>query len=107
MVVEVPPFRPPDAALSTPIGPDIRPQSNSRDPNPTAQAKRAQKRAPAGSHPIELSKIYRLTPNNLESYFKAWETKWKRNKKDINNPKIPLSYVEKTGQLVYPITAKR
>lgn len=55
---------------------------------------------------IELSKIYRLTPTQLEAFFTTWEAKWHRDKKDINNPKIPLSYVEKNGQLVYPVTTK-
>lgn len=55
---------------------------------------------------IELSKIYRLTPDQLETYFKKWETKWKKEKKDINNPKIPLTFVEEHGQLVYPAPAK-
>jgi transcriptional regulator with XRE-family HTH domain len=55
---------------------------------------------------IELSKIYRLTPTQLESFFTTWEKKWKKDKKDINNPKIPLAFVEKNGQLVYPVATK-
>jgi transcriptional regulator with XRE-family HTH domain len=55
---------------------------------------------------IELSKIYRLTPAQLESFFAAWETKWKKDKKDINNPKIPLAFVEQHGTLVYPLAKK-
>jgi transcriptional regulator with XRE-family HTH domain len=51
---------------------------------------------------IELVRIYRLTPAQLESYFGAWQTKWNETKRDINNPKIPLSFVEKNGLLVYP-----
>lgn len=55
---------------------------------------------------IELAKIYRLTPSQLEPFFEAWETKWKKDKKDINNPKIPLSFVVQNGTLVYPSTAE-
>lgn len=55
---------------------------------------------------IELSKIYRLTPSQLKPFFSAWEKKWKKDKKDINNPKIPLSFVEGNGTLVYPLTTK-
>ncbi|MBN9119530.1 MAG: restriction endonuclease [Planctomycetes bacterium] len=55
---------------------------------------------------IELSKIYRLTPAQLESFFTVWETKWKKDKKDINNPKIPLTFVEQNGHLVYPVATK-
>ncbi|MCI0700586.1 MAG: helix-turn-helix domain-containing protein [Planctomycetia bacterium] len=55
---------------------------------------------------IELSKIYRLTPSQLESFFKGWEKKWKKDKKDINNPKIPLSFVEQHGELIYPLPKK-
>jgi transcriptional regulator with XRE-family HTH domain len=52
---------------------------------------------------IELTNIYRMNPAQLEPFFTKWETKWKSDKKDINNPKIPLSFVEKNGQLVYPL----
>ena len=51
---------------------------------------------------IEILEIYRLTPKNLEYYYKKWETKWHRDGgKDINNPKIPLKYVRAEGQLLY------
>jgi hypothetical protein len=51
---------------------------------------------------IELKRIYLLKPADMEPYYKKWETKWKADgDKDINNPKIPLSYVEKVGKLVY------
>ncbi len=56
---------------------------------------------------IELSKIYRLTPAQLEQFFKAWEIKWNKDKKDINNPKIPLAFVAQHGQLVYPVAATK
>lgn len=51
---------------------------------------------------IELLEIYRLTPKSLEFYYKKWENKWKSDGgKDINNPKIPLKYVRKNGELIY------
>ena len=52
---------------------------------------------------IELQAIYRLTPRNLERYYSKWETKWHDDGgKDINNPKVPLKFVEDVGELVYP-----
>jgi transcriptional regulator with XRE-family HTH domain len=51
---------------------------------------------------IELIRIYRMAPAQLEPFFTKWEKKWRAKKKDLNNPKVPLSFVEKHGQLVYP-----
>lgn len=51
---------------------------------------------------IEIQAIYRLTPTVLEPFYKKWETKWRADGgKDINNPKVPLSYVVKNGELLY------
>ncbi len=50
---------------------------------------------------IELVAIYRLDPHQLEPFFKTWEAKWNKTKKDINNPKIPLAFVEQHGTEVY------
>ncbi len=51
---------------------------------------------------IKLLAIYRLTPEDLEPYYTRWGTKWhNEGGKDINNPKIPLRYVEEHGELVY------
>jgi hypothetical protein len=51
---------------------------------------------------IVIDSIYRLTPKDLESYFKGWEDKWRNNGgKDINNPKIPVKFVKENGKLVY------
>ena len=51
---------------------------------------------------IELKEIYRLEPVALEPFYEKWEEKWHRDgNKDINNPKIPLTYVSKHGQLLY------
>jgi hypothetical protein len=52
---------------------------------------------------IELKNIYRLKPEAMEPFYKRWETKWYADGgKDINNPKIPLTYVQKYGELLYP-----
>lgn len=51
---------------------------------------------------IELQAIYRLTPDDLEPYFEAWERTWnERGGKDLNNPKIPLKFVIARGELYY------
>jgi hypothetical protein len=51
---------------------------------------------------IELKEIYKLTPAQLEPYFKKWAKKWVADgNKDINNPKIPLKFVRDTGQRVF------
>ncbi|WP_152269644.1 helix-turn-helix domain-containing protein [Agriterribacter humi] len=51
---------------------------------------------------IELIEIFELTPEQLEPYYLGWEAKWKVSG-DINNPKIPLSYVRKVGKLLFRI----
>lgn len=51
---------------------------------------------------IELQRIYLLTPKQMEPFFGTWEAKWhKDGGKDINNPKVPLTFVEKVGDLIY------
>ena len=51
---------------------------------------------------IELISIYLMTPDDMEPYYAMWETKWKDDGgRDINNPKIPLSYVVETGKLLW------
>lgn len=50
---------------------------------------------------IELVAIYKLTPEDIEPYYAKWTKKWKKSKKDINNPKIPLRYVQEHGKLIY------
>lgn len=50
---------------------------------------------------IELKAIYRLTAADLEPYFRKWEKKWKKSKKDINNPKIPVRFVMEHGDKLY------
>jgi hypothetical protein len=53
---------------------------------------------------IELDRIYAMPPAALEEYFTKWERKWHDDGgKDINNPKIPVDFVERNGTLVYPV----
>lgn len=51
---------------------------------------------------IELKRIYKMTPRKLEPYFEKWETKWHADGgKDINNPKIPIKFVEEHGTRIH------
>lgn len=51
---------------------------------------------------IELKAIYLLKPADMEPFYQKWETKWHADGgKDINNPKIPLTYVIEVGQKIY------
>jgi hypothetical protein len=51
---------------------------------------------------IELKGIHRLRPRDLEPFYAKWEAKWHEDGgKDINNPKIPLTWVEEVGELLY------
>jgi transcriptional regulator with XRE-family HTH domain len=52
---------------------------------------------------IELVEIYQLTPGELEEdYFSKWEKKWHESgNKDLNNPKIPVTFVRKKGECMY------
>lgn len=50
---------------------------------------------------IEMRRAYAVSADQLEPFFAAWEAKWLRTQKDINNPKIPLSFVIEVGELVY------
>lgn len=51
---------------------------------------------------INLLSIYQLTPADLEFYYDRWERKWNDSGgKDINNPKISLTYVRENGSLLY------
>jgi hypothetical protein len=52
---------------------------------------------------IELKKIYVMPAAAAEPFFAKWERKWHDDGgKDINNPKIPLDFVERNGTLFYP-----
>ncbi len=51
---------------------------------------------------ITLQTVYLLHPSELEPYFTKWELKWHADgKKDINNPKIPITYIIEHGQMVH------
>lgn len=51
---------------------------------------------------IDLIAVYQLTPADLEPYYKRWEEKWhNEGGKDINNPKIPLKFVEEHGRRIF------
>jgi len=51
---------------------------------------------------ITLVSVYILEPAGLDVFYRKWEAKWHQDGgKDINNPKIPVSYVEQVGRLVY------
>lgn len=51
---------------------------------------------------INLLKIYKLTPRKLKPFFERWKKKWEEDgNKDINNPKIPLKFVEEKGTIIY------
>jgi len=51
---------------------------------------------------IELISIYLLTPKQLEPFYTRWEEKWHADGgKDINNPKIQLTYVQEHGKLLF------
>ncbi|MEO1009560.1 MAG: restriction endonuclease [Planctomycetota bacterium] len=52
---------------------------------------------------IELREVYLLTPGDLEPYYAKWWAKWHdEGGKDINNPKIPLRFVQTNGRKLYP-----
>ena len=58
---------------------------------------------------IEIVEIYRMSPAELEPYFKAWEEKLDDPDKPmshINNPKIPVKFVRQNGTLFYRATAQ-
>lgn len=51
---------------------------------------------------IELQEIYFMTASKLEPLFTAWEKKWHDDGgKDINNPKIPMTYVQANGIIIF------
>lgn len=55
---------------------------------------------------IELKEIYRLKPAAMEYWYSRWEAKWHADGgKDINNPKVPLPYVKKHGELLIRVSA--
>lgn len=54
---------------------------------------------------IELQAVYLLGPAQLEPYFQKWEAKWHAaGRKDLNNPKIPWTFVKERGEQIYAAT---
>jgi transcriptional regulator with XRE-family HTH domain len=56
---------------------------------------------------VEIREIYLMKPQNLAIYFNAWARKWEKDKRDINNPKIPLKFVREHGKLIFKIGADK
>jgi transcriptional regulator with XRE-family HTH domain len=51
---------------------------------------------------IEIVALYKVAAEQLEAYFSAWGKKWHDSGgKDINNPKIPLRFIESIGKLIH------
>jgi hypothetical protein len=51
---------------------------------------------------IEIRTIFLMRPADLEPYYERWESKWHSDGgKDINNPKIPLKFVQLHGTILY------
>jgi hypothetical protein len=53
---------------------------------------------------IALESVYRMERVGMEHWYGKWERKWHDDGgKDINNPKIPVSYVVEHGLLLYGV----
>lgn len=50
---------------------------------------------------IEMRRAFYMPADKLEIYFSAWEEKWAKEKKDINNPKVPLKFVCEYGECLF------
>jgi hypothetical protein len=50
---------------------------------------------------IEMRRAFYVPAETLEVYFSAWEDKWREEKKDINNPKVPLKFVCDHGECLF------
>jgi len=56
---------------------------------------------------IELQEVYLMEAERLEPYFTKWKTKWEADRgKDINNPKIPLTFVRERGTQIFAATER-
>lgn len=49
---------------------------------------------------IELQRIYKVSPDKLEPYFKKWEEQLV-DRTHLNNPSIPVKYIETHGEIIY------
>jgi hypothetical protein len=50
---------------------------------------------------IEMRRAFFVPTSKLEVYFLAWEDKWRDERKDINNPKVPLKFVCENGECLF------
>lgn len=51
---------------------------------------------------IELKESFLMKPAAMEYWYKKWEAKWDADGgKDINNPKVPLTYIRLHGELLH------
>lgn len=50
---------------------------------------------------IEMRRAFFVPADKLEIYFSSWEKKWMDERKDINNPKVPLKFVCEHGEILY------
>lgn len=51
---------------------------------------------------IEPKEIYLMKPSAMEYWYQKWEAKWHSDRgRDINNPKVPLTYVRLHGRLLH------
>ncbi|GEM_PF-162120 len=50
---------------------------------------------------IELLEIWRVPPSALEELFQHWEAVIEQTGRELNNPKIPLWYVQTGGECLY------
>src|SRR6266568_1741321 len=50
---------------------------------------------------IELREVWKVPPSQLEELFQRWEAVIEQTGKELNNPKIPLWFVQTRGECVY------
>jgi len=50
---------------------------------------------------IEMRRALFVPAAKLELYFSKWEKKWNAERKDINNPKVPLKFVFDHGECLF------
>lgn len=50
---------------------------------------------------VILERIYYVDAPLLEPFYNKWEEEWMRTETDLNNPKIPVSFVKENGTLIY------
>lgn len=56
---------------------------------------------------IELQSVFLMGAGALEPYFVKWEEKWLADgRKDINNPKIPVSFVRENGRRIFQASVR-